>query len=1114
MAFGDPKTRSTAVWLFLFFAAALALRIVFSVGVGTDHASGREIFTGNDPYYHDRALRHLLDTGETLTHDPSINYPEGRTNPNPPLFVWSAAPLAWGLQAGGAEDPTGLALNIVTGIWGALIVFPVFILARDLWGRGAGLWAAFFTAVSAPYIQRSVWGYADHDGFTMFFITLAFVFLVKAFRSAKAREYVADWTKGPSVSAGLKAAYAQNRRSFVFALLSGLALSACALAWKGYPYALAVLAVAAGLQMVADHLRNRDSTATFLLYLVPLLVVVVVPYLLYYRLFPEFMDGTIFPSLYVLAGVLVAGLVLVPTRQVPSVIVMPALLLAAALGLLLMLVVFPNVGYTVFSGLGYFNQSKLYTTIAEAQRAQLGFIAASLGFFTFLLAFWGFGKAVRGAWKGEPAFMLVASWATVAYFMAFAASRFVMNLVPVFAILLGAAMAALMARIGIADIARRWRATQGQGVASRSARSLGWKGAIGILLVGLLLVLPNVWIGVDAATPSEYDSKHGLVDSDPDSVDRFGAFGISFDLRDNGWLPTMEYLAQQDMQLAEKDRPAVIAWWDYGHWNIGLGEHPTVADPFQSHYELSGRFWASESEAEAQSWLTILLLDYDYWHDGAGFSPEVTAVLDGASPGLAASMADAIPTWSYDQKYDALSAKVNGTAVFGLYDDVSQATGKSVGYLAADIRMYPFGARNSGIFYAPVYLANKNPDDFLQTKLSSGATTLTIQQYGVDDDGNSYRLKSPRYVDQNGAEWEAYNGYAYPEGKTPLDGYAADSGISLFSGQEQLVPTQKFTNSMYARVFGSFSSTVPPCSGLAHWRAVQQSVGDYYGIEGSRATVLCEYYTGASVSGRVTDESGAPMPGLQVAFVDAFGASHGAAVTDADGKYTTSAPFSQDGDLKLTVQSAGQVVYEQPAVQVSREQAESGATLDAVDITLSPGTVAGHVFENTDGVPGFNATTGDKPIAGASVSIAGKTATTGADGSYSVPGVQAGSHAVTVSATGYNNGTSSAVVKSGATVTSDVPLTAKTSLVRVRFLDNGTGVAAIPVKVSGGSLAAERTITTNAQGNATTTLGAGEYTATVDYTVTVDGAEQHYQGTKAFTVGSDGATVDVVIDRQ
>ncbi len=1094
MAFGEaPKTRATAVWLFLFFAAALTLRIAFSVDAGFDDASGRHIFTGNDPYYHDRALRALVDDGEVLTHDPSINYPDGRANPNPPLYVWSAAPWSYAFDAAGTEDPTGLALNVVTAIWGAVIVFPVFLLARDLWGRTAGLWAAFFTAVSAPYIQRSVWGYADHDGFTMFFIALAFYFLVKALRLAKVREYVSDWRKPGAIWAGKKLAFTQNKRAFLFATLAGLALSACALAWKGYPYALAVLAVGLGLQLVADHLRNRDSTATFLLYLVPLAVVIVVPYLLYYRMYPEFLAGTIFPSLYVLVGVLVAGLVLVPTRDLPSILVFPVLLVAAALGLLLMLFVFPTVGYTVFSGLGYFNQSKLYTTIAEAQRAQLGSVAASFGFFTFLLGFWGYGKAVKGAWKGEPAMMLVASWATVAFFMAFAASRFIMNAVPIFAILIGAAMAALLARIGLAEVARRWRSTHGQGVFARAGRSLTWRSGLGVAFVALFLVLPNVWIGVDAAIPAEYEQDHGL------SSHFFGAFGISFDLRDNGWLETQAFLAQQDTGMAEADRPAVIAWWDYGHWNIGIGKHPTVADPFQSHYELAGRFLASESEGEAMSWLTILLVNAD-WAQNGGYSPAVAAALDAASPGLSGRLS---PGQGYDAQYDALSTNVTGDDVYTLYDAVTSATGKKVGYLAVDIRMYPFGARNSGIFYAPVYLANKNPDDFLATRLSSGSTALTVQQYGVDADGNSYRLAEPRYVDQAGTAWVAYNGYAYRPGQTPLEGYSADSGISLFSGQEQLVPTERFVNSMYARAYGSFSAQVAPCDGLTHWRAVQQSVGDYYGIPDSRATALCQYFTGTDVSGRITQTSGAALANVQVTVTDAFGASHAVAVTDADGRYTVLSPPGQD--LKLTVKSGAVTLGERTGVDVP---ASGGVT--GIDLAIAPGAVTGRVFENLDGVAGYNASA-DRALGGATVVVAGQTATTAADGTYTASDVRAGAHSLTASLAGYNDATQPATVSSGNTTTVDVPMTVKLSSVTLRFLDNGQPVATIPMQVTG---AASRTVTTNGQGNATATLAPGDYHVKVDYNVTVGGVAQHYVADQDFTVPSGGAPLVVVVNRQ
>ena len=164
-----------------------------------------------------------------------------------------------------------------------------------------------------------------------------------------------------------------------------------------------------------------------------------------------------------------------------------------------------------------------------------------------------------------------------------------------------------------------------------------------------------------------------------------------------------------------------------------------------------------------------------------------------------------------------------------LYDDLAAATGKKVGYMAADIRMYPFGARNSGIFYAPVFLANKNPDDFLTTRIRSGSTILTVHQYEVDGQGNSKRLDKARYVDQSGTEWVERNGYAYYPGRTPLDDPPADvaSGVPLFGrDNSELVPTQRFANSMYARAYGSWDPAVPAGQGLSHWRVVQQSVGE------------------------------------------------------------------------------------------------------------------------------------------------------------------------------------------------------------------------------------------------------------------------------------------------
>src|SRR5688572_25921366 len=175
--------RSSGPWLLLFFALALGLRTLGSMGVGFDDETGRYLYTGNDPYYHDRTVHHILDTGEQLVFDPSINYPFGAYNPNPPLFDWTTAPVAAVLESTGAQDPVGLALNIMVAVWGALTIFPVYAIAKDLWSRKAGLWAAFFTAVSAPHIQRTIFGFADHDATTMVFIAVAFSCLVKALKT-------------------------------------------------------------------------------------------------------------------------------------------------------------------------------------------------------------------------------------------------------------------------------------------------------------------------------------------------------------------------------------------------------------------------------------------------------------------------------------------------------------------------------------------------------------------------------------------------------------------------------------------------------------------------------------------------------------------------------------------------------------------------------------------------------------------------------------------------------------------------------------------------------------------------------------------------------------------
>lgn len=1091
----SPKAVGT--WLAVFVLLALGLRIGLNVDASFNEETGRYLYSGNDPYYHDRTVNHILATGESLQFDPAINFPSGGYNPNPPMFDWTTAPVAALADMAGISDPVGFSLNLMTAVWGALAVIPVFMIGSELWGRRAGLWAAFFMAVSAPHIQRGVWGFADHDATTIFWIVLAIAFLVKGLKALDDREYVRDWRHRNALSSGLRASFAHNRAAMLWSTLAGLALSATALTWKGYPYVLAVMAVAFGLQLLWDHVKNRDSTALMAFYLLPMVLVTLIP-LPYYLAYPVFLDTTIWAGVYVLIGMLVVGAILVPTRDLPSIVVFPALALALVAGLLAMLYLLPEVGRTVFTGLGYFEQSKLFGTIAEAQRSELGRVAASFGFFTFLLAFWGLGRSVKIAWRrGAQEHLLMVSWAAVALFMAFAASRFIMNASPVFALLAGAVMPTIVAKLGFDKVRRAYRQQHGQNRFSAGMRSMNMRTSVGVLLVFLLFILPNVWIGVDAAIPCEVDDC-----TDPDTK-RLGAFGIDFDIKENGWLDVLNTLAEQDQDIQDiEDRPGFIAWWDYGHWATSIGRHPTVADPFQNHYNLAGRFLASESEQAGMAWLTLLLVNTDYHQTEpkGQYSAHVRDALEGVDPALL----DIGPMRGYDAEFELLSQHVDleGDGIFDLYEAVGAYTGatgerRTVEYFAVDQRMYPISARNPGIFYAPAFLANKNPDDFIQYTATGGGLQLELEQYGIDDVGNSFRIE-PRWVDQSGKEWQVVGGQAFPAG-APVG--AGTPGIPV---QQSFRPTQAFFDSMYARAFGHQQNEFTPGDGLSHWRVLDQSANG--------AVDLLAYYHGVSVSGRVTDDSGSSLPDVEVTFVDGFGATHATATTDADGTFTVLAPFSVfdengTGDLRLVAIAGGSVLAESDEHQFSREQARFGDTVTGADLTVQRATFNGTVFFDADGdgTRDDNETT----IAGATVSAAGQNATTGPDGTYSFPPVRPGTVTVTVSAQGYDDASAQVTLTAGQSTTRDFGLDAAPSQVTFVLEDqDGGAVAQVPFTVSDGQ---DRQGTTDGNGTATMSLAPGEYTLTVDYAVTQGGTEVRYEADEAFTIAFGGQDLTVTV---
>ena len=88
-----------------------------------------------------------------------------------------------------------------------------------------------------------------------------------------------------------------------------------------------------------------------------------------------------------------------------------------------------------------------------------------------------------------------------------------------------------------------------------------------------------------------------------------GTFGPGFN--SGSWNLAYEWLSEQDTEVSFSERPAFVSWWDYGFQALAQGEHPTVADNFQSGIPNSGAMLLSASQEDTVSLFITTLAQGD-----------------------------------------------------------------------------------------------------------------------------------------------------------------------------------------------------------------------------------------------------------------------------------------------------------------------------------------------------------------------------------------------------------------------------------------------------------------------------------------------------------------------
>lgn len=958
---------STLICLTGIFILAFFLRAYFALEMSTKYGTPFLLTGGSDAYYYERIVEYIAFNNRHLLHDPMINFPMGVRNPRPPFYGWTTVLSAHLFRpfVGDFSKSLHYSLILSTAFWGALTIFPTYLVGRDTFGKRAGIAAAFFLAISAGHLQRSPIGNADHDAIYLFFAISGFYFLMKALKGIPDDiTWIEKWGKLNSVKSGLSTFISDNKKSLLYASMAGMCFATVALSWQGWAYVIVIVLSYYYIQLLIDRVRYRDSTGVTFCVMISLVVCVLVAAPFYYGAnvganLPHGI-GTWFdvPLILIILG-LIGGIFLTITRDFPWILIYSTLI-AIVIGFIVYAVyVSPALMDVMLSGAGYFARTKAYETIAEAQAPEFSNIVLSFGPASFFLSIIGIALAIwhfKSNWNTEFLFILV--WTAFAIYMSLSAARFIFNGSPAFALTAGWVVALIVEKSKFQDFTYRLSKSKGN-MLSGLKKAITVPHVISVLFVVFILLLPNVMSGLDAGIPFEnkrqydrqvYQTLPNFLRPDDYNETRgdiwhFGAFGYGLDKPTDYWPAAWDWLSEENSHLPPEDRPAFLSWWDYGFESVARGRTPTVADNFLWGHQLAGNVLMSQNESETLSLLIVRMLEEPYRKDGSfegeireilvrHIGEEKTEELDDAfrDPGAFREEVLSNPDRYHPRADDISNANLRYAKTMGLlayekhdtlvelYYDITTHMDKIIQHIAVDTRLFPFSGRQTGIFYAPAKLSDHRMDE--EGGMRTPYDFFTI--YLIDEFGNEYEDPDDVPPEVMIVDYDIryhdmfYNSMLY----RTFIGYAGhwvgeEEGVPTINN-EQLQPMPGWgLNNFKMSYRTAYYNPYPQEEVRDHpdeWRAVSFQEALRYQEEGngtvdlsamsylSQGVVFLEYYHGAIVSGTVTLEDRSPVEGARITILDEMGVPHKTTFTDKDGYYSIYAPH---GDVTIVVSTGG-----------------------------------------------------------------------------------------------------------------------------------------------------------------------------------------------------------------
>ena len=982
---------SEVIILGILFALYLFLGNYYSWSIvigGKNLLSALPTSGGSDPYYNFRVIEYILQYHVQLVYDAALNYPLGSINPRNPFFHWLVVFFAEILSPiFGLNNAAYYVFEELDAVFGALLIIPVYLIGREIFGKKAGLLAAFLYTLMPSNLSSGILSGGRMHTPELIFAFFAIYFFLKAIKHAKKVRIVEKQSDFKSYVPSTLNYVKSNRVATIYGLLAGASLGGLMLSWQGYAYIEVILLIYVGVQLIANLVLKRPTG--YLTYFTILFAFVGFAMgFYYYRGVSELAGWYNAEVLMALMIIVFAALINIIGRK-PWLLIIPFLIIVVTASLIGLSVFYHSEFERLISGDGYFIKTRVYSTIAEAAAPALGSYIGGFGVAQFFIGLIGLAYMVYFFIKDKKeTSLLMLVFSLVSIYMSFEADRFNITAAPAYAIVGGGVLIYFARMIKLNDIKRR-RVLAQPTMRKALKGNISWLHVVVVFILVAVLVLPSGLNVISASVPSSSAAKINseinsalpsfLQTTNPTNLsDKYvGGYGYGIVNGSSPLSESMAWLATQNTNVPFDQRPAYVSWWDYGFQELYQGQHPTVADDFQQGYQATGAILLSENQSQVLSVMIGRILQGNFANNSNSFSSAVNAdlrtYLGSATTNLIYNLSKNPGSYtktvlSNQAIYGNYSSVISSANVYfafmkgylstyysmskliPLYSSLEVNTGYSIQYIQIDRQLFPSSGTNPGTFYAPAYLTDTPsyssdgeivPTNYYQIYAENNTGSyFPLSDFPVGQAPVNYTIEyAPAFY--NTTIYRLMVGY-------PPSAVGMTGGVPGLTSSTSTYPVMPGWNMSNYEIVYSASLYNPHKNYQAYpndFVTIPLQQAYLYQKEGKGTVILFpeasqfisaedpifSYYPGAVLNGRVTTPSGLPVANVTVTLMDQYGIPKGYVKTNDEGYYNISAVPGNDSLYFSTgalnpVYLYGSHVIKEVNVTVSEIQGERIAT--------------------------------------------------------------------------------------------------------------------------------------------------------------------------------------------